>query len=71
MNIISIETYNDVAKHVHEYRGLPIDCETELKREFSHINSKTLDSILSKEWQLIIKTNYQIVNKKAKKLFYE
>lgn len=49
MVVVTTNQHDEICKFIRAFNGLAIDCELELKKKFSHINDKTLTSILSRQ----------------------
>lgn len=71
MVVLGVEVYKEICEFVRNFRGHSIDCEIALKRTFPTINSDTVDSILAKEWQLLIKLNYPRICGSARQFLQE
>lgn len=65
------EVHSEICKYVRSYPGLAIDCDTDIKKKFPAINPNTLEAILAKEWQNIIKFNYPRISSMAKQFINE
>lgn len=70
-NIMNLSTYNSIVEFIHSYKGLPIDCELELKTIFSNIDHLTLKSILQVECTQKTKSIYHKFASKSQKLLLE
>ena len=58
MVIISELVYDKIVNYILNYKGLHIECEADLEREFPEIPLNALKSILSKQGQNLTKSFY-------------
>lgn len=68
MVVINTDDYEKIVEFCSKYKGLTINCEKELHRKFSNIDSQVLSAILSKEWQKHIKHRHHIIVKSSRSL---
>lgn len=58
MVVIDQEAYGRICNYIHEFVGLSIDCEQELKQHFVDVDPITVSAIHAKEWQKRVKNSY-------------
>lgn len=71
MVILSTEVYDEVNTFIHQFRGLSIECGVALREKFPNLSTDTLDSILARSWQSIIKLAYPNMMVKSRRLLRE
>lgn len=71
MVVLTEKVYKDVTVFIRKYRGLSMDCDVALKEKFPEVESKTLESILAREWQHLIKQKYPHIVSHARRFLRE
>lgn len=71
MIVLSTIEYNEIVKCVRNYEGIPFDIDSQIVFKFKNIPEETICSIISKEWQNIIKNTHHRILANAKKLLIE
>lgn len=71
MVVISTQIYEDICRFCSNYKGLSINCEEDLRKNFANINEEVLSAILSKECQKNIKHRYHFLLRSGPSLLKE
>lgn len=59
------EKYNEITEYIKNYRGLSIDCQEDMKKQFPDVSPRTLGSILSKSGQNKLRQFHYKLSQKA------
>jgi len=71
MVVISESVYDKIVNFILNYKGLAIECESDLESQFPDVPENTLKSILSKQGQNLTKAFYSRNHLKSNSILKE
>lgn len=68
MVVLSVADYQRIVVAIRSFKGLWIDCDKHIQRQFPEMNSVMISSIVAREGQSRVKQHYHVINKDIRRI---